>query len=113
MYPVTGEAATPIPQCAGWELPVHALPLRHQAGSLVMSAHRYELLSPYAWALRMQKLIGGRILTVDDDVHGSATGLDPDCASLIPEYLFTGRLQRGGCQGIPIPTESEAPLPGG
>jgi pimeloyl-ACP methyl ester carboxylesterase len=111
-YPVTGQFSMHIPVCAGWPLRVKPLRLRRSTASLVMSAHRYEFISPYAWAKQMRAAIGGTILTVDDDVHGSAGGRDSDCSAQIAPYFFSGRLRKQRCQGIPIPTESGAPPPG-
>ena len=113
LYPVTGEAGFPSPQCAGWTLPVHPLPLRRTSASLVMSVHRYEMISPFPWGVEMQHAIGGQLLTVEDDVHSSAAAMPSDCAPKIAVYFATGRLNGDHCQGILVPKVSEAPPPEG
>lgn len=90
-YPVTGEATMPIPMCAGWPLPPKAPRLRHSDGSLVLSGHLHESPSPYEWTLETQKVIGGRVVTIDDDLHGSALRT-PSCQTKVAAYFETGRV---------------------
>ncbi|GAA2583709.1 alpha/beta hydrolase [Actinomadura fulvescens] len=108
-YPVTGEASGFINNCAGWPHPAQAVKLRRNNASLVMSGHRYEVPSPYEWTRQMQASIGGSVLTVGDDIHGSTAGEDTDCAPRIAAYFFTGRPDNGRCQGVPLPTSTEVP----
>ncbi|MET7338796.1 alpha/beta hydrolase [Nonomuraea sp. NPDC005650] len=72
--PVTGRALRFSAGCAGWPLPVQKTLIHRTAGSLVLSGHRNETISPYEWTTRMRKTIGGTLFTVEDDMHGSATG---------------------------------------
>lgn len=99
--PMTGRAGGFSAGCAGWPLPVRAVQLRPGGGSLVLSGHRYETPSPYEWTLEMKDLVGGRLYTVDDDVHGSAPQ-EPACAADVVSYFDTGRID-GGCPGVPVP----------
>jgi pimeloyl-ACP methyl ester carboxylesterase len=101
-YPITGRNAEFVPTCAGWPLPVRPWRLRAGGGSLQLSAHRYEVTTPYEWAQRMQAVIGGTLLTVDDDVHASAVHVPP-CAAHILAYFETGRPDAGGCAGASSP----------
>ena len=107
-YPLTGRLNNPIPSCAGWTLPAKALNMRHNDASLRMSGHVYEDVSPWVFTTDMQKAIGGGVVTVHDDVHGSALG-SQDCAALIVSYFKTGR-NGSECQGAPGPREPSAGL---
>lgn len=73
-----------------------------EGGSLQLSAHRYEVTTPYVWAKQMQAAIGGTVLTVDDDVHASAVRA-PECAAHVVAYFETGRSDAGRCLGAPAP----------
>jgi len=88
--------------CAGWPLLVQQSEVRRTAGSLVLSGHRHETMSPYQWTLQMQAAIGGTVYTVGDDIHVSATRV-PDCAAEVTTYFITGRIDRG-CNGMKVPT---------
>ncbi len=61
-----------------------------------MSGHRWEITTPYPWARQMQALIGGNLLTVNDDVHADALAV-PDCAARIIGYFDTGTPGTGQC----------------
>ncbi|MFC4909680.1 alpha/beta fold hydrolase [Actinomadura gamaensis] len=106
-YPVTGALTPPINSCAGWQLPAQAVRLHHSDAPLMMSAHRYEVPSPYPWSLLMRAAVGGSVLTVDDDVHGSTAGMASDCAPRIAAYFSSGRPDHGECQGVPEPTSTQ------
>jgi pimeloyl-ACP methyl ester carboxylesterase len=101
-YPVTSRNAEFVPTCAGWPLPVRPWRLRAEGGSLELSAHRYEVTTPYVWTKQMQAAIGGTVLTVNDDVHASAVHV-PECAAHIVAYFDTGRPDAGQCPGAPEP----------
>lgn len=88
--------------CAGWPLPVQQTRLRRTAGSLVLSGHRWETMSAYEWTRQMQAVIGGRVYTVDDDVHVSVQRV-PECATDMMTYFTTGRIDHG-CNGVEVPT---------
>ncbi|WP_199736614.1 alpha/beta fold hydrolase [Micromonospora sp. HM5-17] len=95
--PVTGRATDFSVRCAGWPLPVQEVRLHRAAGSLVLSGHRYEMISPYEWTVEVQKLIGGTVFTVEDDVHGSVL-FEPSCGAELVRYFETGRIGTG-CPG--------------
>ncbi|MEV1169054.1 alpha/beta fold hydrolase [Nonomuraea sp. NPDC049784] len=105
-YPVTGEITSFFPPCAGWPLPVQTTRLRH-GGSLVLSGHLYESPSPYEWTLQTRAAVGGHVVTVDDDVHGSALGV-PGCFTKVIGYFETGRVT-ATCPGVPVPDSTELP----
>ncbi|GAA3219178.1 alpha/beta fold hydrolase [Nonomuraea helvata] len=105
-YPVTGEATAFFPACAGWPLPVQTTRLR-SGGSLVLSGHLHESPSPYEWTLETRKAVGGHVVTVDDDVHGSALRV-PGCLAKVVGYFETGRVT-ATCPGVPVPTSTELP----
>ncbi|WP_406482102.1 alpha/beta fold hydrolase [Streptomyces sp. NBC_01615] len=97
--PITGDATSVRPNCAGWTLPVQSFQLRRNNGSLVMSGHRYETLTPYPWVGQMQDTIGGQVFTVDDWIHGSAA-MVPECATHIVSYFSTGNPDGNSCPGV-------------
>ncbi|MEO3875880.1 alpha/beta fold hydrolase [Nonomuraea sp. B12E4] len=101
-YPVTGRSSTYVPPCAGWPLPVDESPVKRGGGSLMLSGHRYETLAPYEGTLAMHKAIGGGLVSIDDDVHGSATRI-PGCIAKIVSYFETGR-RTSTCPGSPLPS---------
>ncbi|MEU4564835.1 alpha/beta hydrolase [Actinoplanes sp. NPDC023936] len=114
--PLTGRALGFSAGCAGWPLPVQTVDLERGGGSLVLSGHRWETPSPYEWTWQTKAIVGGRVYTVDDDVHGSVLQ-EPDCAADVVGYFGTGRID-GGCAGVPVPadaarTTAAAGTPGG
>ncbi|MFL6072062.1 MAG: alpha/beta fold hydrolase [Mycobacteriales bacterium] len=102
--PVTGRMNPFYAGCAGWSLPVRTAPLRRTGGSLVLSGHRYEGVAPYQWTLDMQALVGGRVFTVSDDIHGSVLQA-PECGGDMVGYFNTGRVG-AGCAGITTPSSA-------
>jgi pimeloyl-ACP methyl ester carboxylesterase len=105
-YPVTGELISPTSaggRCAGWPLPRQPWHLRAVSGSLELSGHRYESTTPYVWTEQMQHAIGGKIFTVNDDIHASLLDV-PDCAAHMLAYFDTGKRDTGHCPGVPIPS---------
>lgn len=100
-WPVTGRSSLFFPPCAGWTLPVRTTELRRGGGSLMLSGHLHEGPSPYEWTLDTQAAVGGTVVTVDDDVHGSALHV-PGCAEKMAAYFETGRRTRA-CPGVPLP----------
>lgn len=100
-YPVTGPAFGFAAGCAGWPLPVQESRVKRGSGPLVLAGHRHEFMSAYEWTLQTWRAIGGKVYTVDDDVHGSATRV-PECAADVVRYFDTGRIDRG-CPGMKLP----------
>ncbi|MBE1487771.1 alpha/beta fold hydrolase [Plantactinospora soyae] len=98
--PMTGRSVNFAAGCAGWPLPVQAFRIKPGGGSLVLSGHRWEVPSPYEWTLQTRDIAGGKVYTVDDDVHGSAL---MECTADLVGFFNTGRID-GGCDGVPVPT---------
>jgi pimeloyl-ACP methyl ester carboxylesterase len=98
LYPTTGRTSSFVPACAGWPPPVEPVTLRHSAGSLVLSGHRYETESPYTSTRAMQSAIGGTVFTVEDDVRESGLH-EPECVRRILAYFDTGDPGGDGCSG--------------
>ncbi|WP_236666932.1 MULTISPECIES: alpha/beta fold hydrolase [unclassified Nonomuraea] len=107
-YPVTGRtvAATPyVAPCAGWPLPAQKTDLRPFGGSLMLSGHLHESMSPYESTPAMREAIGGTVVTIDDDVHGSAFQV-PGCIEKLVDYFETGK-RTTTCPGMPLPESAE------
>ncbi|NBE97766.1 MULTISPECIES: alpha/beta fold hydrolase [unclassified Nonomuraea] len=98
-YPVTSRTANFVHMCAGWPLPAMTPTVRPTGGSLMLSGHRYETVTPYEWARVMRAAIGGTLVSIDDDVHGSAAQV-PGCAAKVIAYFETGR-RTTTCPGKP------------
>ncbi|WP_202805808.1 alpha/beta fold hydrolase [Actinopolymorpha alba] len=100
-HPLTGDFGkfAAVAGCAGWELPVTITAVHDTGTSLQLSGHLHETMSPYEWTTQMQAIIGGAVLAVDDDVHGSVF-MDPACGAKVAAYFETGRLTRGRCEGL-------------
>ncbi|MBF8193596.1 alpha/beta hydrolase [Nonomuraea sp. K274] len=75
--------------------------LRHSGGSLMLSGHLHESMSPYEFTPPMREAIGGTVVTVDDDVHGSAFRV-PGCLEKLVDYFETGK-RTTTCPGMPVP----------
>ncbi|MBT2231245.1 alpha/beta fold hydrolase [Nonomuraea sp. NEAU-A123] len=97
--PVTGRAGRFSAGCAGWPLPAQKVRVHRTAGSLVLSGHRYEAISPYEWTTQMRSAIGGKVFTVKDDMHGSVLR---ECPAGLVSYFTTGRIAKG-CDGAATP----------
>jgi pimeloyl-ACP methyl ester carboxylesterase len=109
-YPVIGELFLPSGQtrCAGWPFPVQPWQLRRVGGSLELSGHRYDTVTPYQWTQQMRSVIGGDVYTVDDDIHAGAI-MVPACAGHVIAYFDTGHPQTGQCPGVPVPASTMPP----
>ncbi|HEX6342267.1 alpha/beta fold hydrolase [Umezawaea sp.] len=99
--PVAGQYGSEAVRCVGWPIP--AQPWRLTAGSspLQLVGHVYEQVTPVGWAREMRQRIGGALLTVEDDVHGSL--LDLPCAAKAVEFFDTGAVSNDSCPGAPVP----------
>jgi pimeloyl-ACP methyl ester carboxylesterase len=101
-FPITASLGMFTEPCAGWPVPTQPFHLRKVAGSLELSGHRYESVTPYPWVGQMQSTIGGTVFTANDDIHGSVPVV-PDCAEHLAAYFMTGRPDHGECQGVQAP----------
>nr|BFF04804.1 alpha/beta hydrolase [Streptoalloteichus tenebrarius] len=101
-YPAAGGLSRHSGTCVGWPLPTQPWNLKQNNASLQLVGHTYETVTPLPWALGMRKKIGGALLTVEDDVHGSLMHLP--CASEAVRYFRDGAVAEDSCPGAPIPT---------
>lgn len=81
--------------CSGWPLPAEGTTVANTGTDLLVIGHRDENVTPYAWALDAHAAMGGRLLTIDDGVHGSTVG--SSCGALVTEFLGSGRLAQQTC----------------
>jgi pimeloyl-ACP methyl ester carboxylesterase len=105
-YPVTGLISNHLPICAGWPRPTERIRLHHAGGALVLSGHRWETPSVFEWTAEMHDAVGGKVVTVDDDVHGSVM-YSPDCIARVARFFETGSVGARTCEGAPMPTGPE------
>lgn len=83
--------------CAGWELPVRPWEFRGGQSALQLVGHEHEPVTPIGWAHQMQDQIGGTLLTVQDDHHGSLSSIP--CAAKAVQFFRTGEPTGGSCPG--------------
>ncbi|WP_033291587.1 alpha/beta fold hydrolase [Amycolatopsis jejuensis] len=91
--------------CIKWPYAGANPALRPGRSPLQLIGHLYETVTPYRDTLNMQHHIGGNILTVRDDVHGSLAQLP--CASKVVKFFETGVPSTDTCDGQP----SQEPKP--
>ncbi len=103
-YPAVASPGFWDGRCAGWPLPVQPWNFAGGTSPLQLVGHVYEPVTPIGWALAMRERIGGALLTVEDDHHGSLSSLP--CASKAVEFFSTGTAGDGSCAGAPIPPPS-------
>ena len=103
---LTGRTTRFSANCAGWPLPVQEYQVRHGNGPLVLAGHRNEAVSVFEWTAEMRKAVGGKVYTVEDDVHGSVLRV-PECAADLVGFFNTGRIDKG-CAGVPAPQTTTA-----
>jgi pimeloyl-ACP methyl ester carboxylesterase len=97
--PLTGRSAEWYSGCSGWPADGRSIKLTRAGDQLVLSGHRYEIVTPYNWANETQKAVGGTLFTVEDDIHGSATRT-PDCSAKLLTFFNTGTID-SGCGAMP------------
>lgn len=99
--PISGRYGTEAVRCVGW--PLSAQPWQFTGGTsaLQLVGHLYEQITPIGWARDMRRRIGGALLTVEDDVHGSLNTLS--CAAKAVEFFDTGTVSNDSCPGAPLP----------
>ncbi|MGV9359919.1 alpha/beta fold hydrolase [Amycolatopsis sp. NPDC003731] len=100
-FPVAGGYGFYEQFCIGW--PLAARPWMFEKGTspLQLAGHVYEPITPIGWALAMQQRIGGALMTVEDDIHGSLSSLT--CADAVVTFFDTGTTTSASCPGAPIP----------
>ncbi|SDZ36072.1 TAP-like protein [Amycolatopsis xylanica] len=99
--PVAGSHGSDDGRCAGWPFPADPTPFTAGTSPLQLVGHAFEHTTPIAWARDMRARIGGALLTVEDDEHGSLMALP--CAVKAVEFFDTGTTSTGSCPGSPIP----------
>jgi pimeloyl-ACP methyl ester carboxylesterase len=96
-YPAAGGNFQMSQQCPDWPVPARPWRLAKGTSALQLSGHIGENVTPYAWARQMQATIGGALLTVNDDQHGSVRR--SPCGAKVVEFFRTGRGDNGSCEG--------------
>lgn len=96
-YPAAGGMSTHAQQCPEWPVDAQQWQLKRGTSPLQLSGHLYESTTPYVWAKDTQAAIGGSLLTILDDQHGSIRRTD--CGSKVVEFFTTGRTFSGLCGG--------------
>lgn len=98
-------AATPAvgglyytPWCADWPLSAQPTPVKRGHSPLQLSGHLTEGITPYEWARRAKEATGASLLTVEDDVHSSLSGLP--CVSKVLTFFRDGTTTNGTCPGV-------------
>ncbi|MCS7477902.1 alpha/beta hydrolase [Umezawaea endophytica] len=101
LLPLSGRYGSEAVRCVGWPIP--AQPWRFTGGSspLQLVGHLYEQVTPIGWARETRQRIGGALLTVEDDTHGSLDTLP--CAAKAVEFFDTGKVSNDSCPGAPTP----------
>jgi hypothetical protein len=104
-YPTAGWAGTYDGMCAGWPVPVRPWAFAPGKSPLQLVGHLYEPVTPIGWTWAMRTRIGGAVLTVDDDHHGSLSSLP--CASKAVDFFSTGKTSTDSCSGLPLPVPGQ------
>ncbi|WP_410674680.1 alpha/beta fold hydrolase [Amycolatopsis sp. cmx-4-68] len=99
--PVAGRYGFYEQLCVGWPLPARPWNFTTGTSPLQLVGHAYEPVTPIGWAIAMQQRIGGALMTVEDDVHGSLSSLT--CADAAVTFFDTGKTTSTSCAGEPIP----------
>lgn len=90
--------------CVGWPTPGRAPELVRGESPLQLVGHTREMVTPHRWALDMREAVGGRVLSVADDGHGTLSDLP--CAGTAVEFFATRTAVTDTCPG------TEPPVPG-
>lgn len=99
--PISGRYGYEAARCVGWPLPAQPWQFTGGTSPLQLVGHLYEEITPIGWAREMHRQIGGALLTVEDDVHGSLDSLP--CAAKAVEFFDTGKVSNDSCPGAPLP----------
>ncbi|GAA2674134.1 alpha/beta hydrolase [Actinosynnema pretiosum subsp. pretiosum] len=96
-YPLAGGLGMYEVRCVGWDVPQRALPYGAGTSPLLLVGHAEEQVTPHPWAVRMREVIGGELLTVDDERHASFKSLP--CAEIAVRLFDGGEVEGGTCAG--------------
>lgn len=99
--PVAGSFGVYEQMCVGWPVPATQWQFTAGKSPLQLVGHAFEPVTPIGWALAMQRQIGGSLMTIEDDAHGSLSGLP--CAAAAVTFFDTGNTTTQSCPGEPIP----------
>jgi pimeloyl-ACP methyl ester carboxylesterase len=99
--PVAGGYGLYEQLCVGWPLDARPWSFAKGQSPLQLVGHAYEPVTPIGWALEMQRKIGGTLMTVEDDAHGSLSSLP--CADAAVTFFDTGQTTSQPCPGAPTP----------
>lgn len=96
--------------CVGW--PREGAPPALSAGNspLQLVGHTHEMVTPYVWAHEMRQVVGGEVMSVEDDGHGTLSDLD--CAVAAIDFFATGDTTTETCPGPPPPSPATDGHPG-
>ncbi|WP_344867537.1 alpha/beta fold hydrolase [Amycolatopsis ultiminotia] len=100
--PVAGSQGIWEQRCIGWPSAAQQWQFGPGKSQLQLVGHTFEPVTPIGWAYAMQRQIGGALMTVEDDAHGSLASLP--CAAAAVTFFDTGRTTTESCPGPPIPT---------
>ncbi|MBR8745435.1 alpha/beta fold hydrolase [Nocardiopsis sp. MG754419] len=101
-FPAVGTLGFYDHLCVGWPEEGEGPDLRRGQSPLQLVGHAKEMVTPHIWATDMREVIGGEVMTVDDDGHGTLSDLD--CATAAVDFFATGRTTTEVCPGPPPPT---------
>ncbi|PWV55293.1 alpha/beta fold hydrolase [Nocardiopsis sp. L17-MgMaSL7] len=88
--------------CVGWPSAGLAPELSRGESPLQLVGHTREMVTPHRWALDMSEVVGGRVLSVEDDGHGTLSDLP--CAETAVEFFETREAVTDTCPGTTPPT---------
>ena len=94
-YPASGGMSYFAEQCPQWPMAANPWRLSRGKSALQLSGHLYETVTPYVWTKEMQSQIGGTLLTVLDDGHGSIR--QTECGAKVVDFFRTGKPATGSC----------------
>ncbi|MFD2472515.1 alpha/beta fold hydrolase [Amycolatopsis silviterrae] len=98
---VAGKYGSYEQRCVGWPVPATQWQFTPGKSPLQLVGHTYEPVTPIKWAFATQRRIGGSLMTVEDDAHGSLSSLP--CATAAVTFFDTGQPTTQSCPGEPIP----------
>lgn len=96
-FPATGGYFERSGWCGEWPWPARPWKPVKGTSPLQLSGHIDEGVTPYAWTVDTWKAVGGTLLTVQDNDHGSLRRLP--CAAKVIDFFRTGRTAAGACPG--------------
>ncbi|SDG04747.1 TAP-like protein [Lentzea fradiae] len=100
-FPAVGRFASYERMCVGWPTQGKAWDLKPGTSQVQLVGHLYEPVTPIGWAIEMRARVGGELMTVLDDEHGTVH--DRSCADDVVRFFDTGRTTTRSCAGAPVP----------